>query len=278
MGKIISFPLLLAMLGYFVFFGLSVDREVVPDVAVSSAGRIVMSAPALLIVSGGDRFLAANLETMRLSATGVDAGFADADYLIRAQRVVSELNACQEQNYYLANALLTWGGAVEDGDEILRRATRCRFWDELPPFFYGFNQFFFKRDIESAAEALEVAAIRATSNSAGFRKFAIMLRAESIKDEGLALDFLRQERDRAGNVKLREMLTKRIVRLEGLVLLREAQRRYEAETGGRLSEPSQLIVAGFIERFPEDPLKLGYVFENGYFMLKKLKVLGVEER
>lgn len=59
---------------------------------------------------GGDRFLAADLELIRLSATGMDNGSTDAEYLIRAQRVVAELNPCHEDNYYLANGLLAWGG------------------------------------------------------------------------------------------------------------------------------------------------------------------------
>ncbi len=65
----------------------------------------------------------------------------------------------------------------------------CRFWDELPAFFYGFNQAFFNKDIAEASRALELAAQRATGNAAGFRKLAVMLRAESFADEKLALDY-----------------------------------------------------------------------------------------
>ena len=270
--------LLLALVGFVVFFAASQWRSPTLSPATPSIeGRVVIAAPVLLVLFGGDRFLAANLETMRLASTGVHWGLVDTGYLIRAQQVVAKLNPCHEDNYYLANGLLTWGGADKEGSEILLRASTCRFWDELPPFFYGFNKFFFEHETDAAAEYLELAAQRATYNSAGFRKFAIMLEVEGIQDERVALEFLQSERDQAKDPKLKDMLSKRAVRLEGLVALREAQRQYEKQ-GTVLQDPQQLLEAGLLQSFPEDPLKLGYEFIDGRFMLKKLKVAGVEDR
>lgn len=271
--------LLLALFGFAVFSVFSQWRSHTPEPEVPVIeGRVVIAAPVLLVLFGGDRFLAANLETMRLAATGVDWGQADTGYLVRAQQEVVELNSCHEDNYYLANGLLTWGGANREGAEVLRRASVCRFWDEFPPFFYGFNKFFFERDKVAAAKYLELAAQRATGNAAGFRKFAIMIKVEGIQDERVALEFLKNERDQAKDPKLKEMLAKRIVRLEGLVILRDAQRQYELLYGGRLQDPKRLLEVGLLDAFPDDPLKLGYEFIDGRFMLKKLKVAGMEER
>lgn len=272
-------PLLLALLGALVFSVASQwrDHGSPPEVSVIE-GRVVIAAPVLLVLFGGDRFLAANLETMRLAATGVDWGLADTGYLIRAQHVVAELNPCHEDNYYLANGLLTWGGADREGSEVLRRASSCRFWDEFPPFFYGFNKFFFDHDIEGAAIYLEEAASRATANAAGFRKFAIMIKTEKIQDERVALDFLQGEYERASDPKLKVMLAKRVQRLKGLVILREAQRRFESQNDIPLTDPEQLLGPGLLAEFPEDPLHLGYELIGGRIVLKKLKVAGVEER
>lgn len=272
-------PLLLALLGFGVFFAASQWRAHAPaPEAPVVEGRVVIAAPVLLALFGGDRFLAANLEAMRLAATGVHWGQADTGYLVRAQQEVAELNPCHEDNYYLANGLLTWGGADREGSEVLRRASACRFWDEYPPFFYGFNKFFFERDIDAAASYLEEAASRATANAAGFRKFAIMLKAEQIQDEQLAVDFLQAEHDQATDPILKAMLAKRVTRLQGLVVLRDAQRRYEALTGKALTEPGELIEHGLLAAFPEDPLNLGYELIDGRIVLKKLKVAGVEDR
>lgn len=241
------------------------------------ADRVVIPTPLLITLHGGDRFLAADLETMRLSATGMDEHGVDTVYLVRAQREVARLNPCHEDNYYLANGLLTWGGAVEQGNEVLRAAVKCRFWDEFPPFFYGVNLSFFQHDNEEAARVLEIGALRSTQNAAAMRKLAVMLRAEQFADERLALNYLVQQRDSATDPKLRDMLDKRVIRLQGLIYLREAQRRYEAEHSP-LVDLQQLITQGIIAELPTDPLRLGYEVRNGRIELKKLKIAGLEEQ
>lgn len=271
-------PLLLALLGFGVFsVAVQWRAEVSVPVAPIIEGRVVIAAPVLAVLFGGDRFLAASLETMRLASTGVDMGQANTGYLVRAQQVVAELNPCHEDNYYLANGLLTWGGADREGTEVLRRAMQCRFWDELPAFFYGFNQAFFNKDIAEASRALELAAQRSTGNAAGFRKMVVMLQAESFADEKLALDYLIQQRDAANDPKLRDMLDQRAVRLQGLVALREAQRRFEAGNGVLVSL-EQLVEVGLLPALPDDPLGLGYELREGRIILKKLKIAGLEDQ
>ncbi len=241
------------------------------------ADRVVIPTPLLIALHGGDRFLAADLETMRLSATGMDDRGVDTGYLVRAQREVARLNACHEDNYYLANGLLTWGGAVEQGNEVLRAAVECRFWDEFPPFFYGINLSFFQRDNEEAARVLEIGARRSTDNAAAMQKLAVMLRAEQFADERLALNYLIQQRDSSVDPKLKDMLDKRVIRLQGLIQLRDAQRQYESEQGP-LTDLQQLVDRGLLDELPNDPLRLGYELRAGSIELKKLKIAGLEEQ
>lgn len=239
--------------------------------------RVVIPAPLLVALHGGDRFLAADIETMRLSATGMNDRGVNTGYLVRAQREVARLNPCHEDNYYLANGLLTWGGAVEQGNEVLRAAIKCRFWDEFPPFFYGINLSFFQHNNEEAARVFEIGARRSTQNAAAMLKLAVMLRAEQLANERLALNYLTQQRDSATDPKLRDMLNKRVIRLQGLIDLRAAQQRYEAAHGA-LSELEQLVTAGLLAELPIDPLRLGYELRNGRIELKKLKIAGLEEQ
>jgi len=279
MARLFQQPLVYALLGFGAFLGLTLhaDNFRGPGSAPTH-DRVVISSPVLTALYGGDRFLAANLETIRLSATGMDGGRTDDFYLLRAHKVVSELNACHENNYYLANALLTWGGAVDEGGNILEHATLCRHWDELPPFLLGFNHFFFDKNIHEAQRWLEIAAQRADHNADSFRNFAIAIEVEQIEDEKIALDMLKRERTNARTARLASMLDKRIVRLEGLAILRDAQRRFEAETGKPLSHPQELIATSILEQFPQDPMRLGYEFAEGRFRMKKVRVAGVEER
>lgn len=272
-------PLLLALLGFAVFASIAFWRaqQSLPLEQPQVQDRVVIAAPILLALYGGDRFLAADLETMRLAATGVESGQADTNYLIRAQQVVAQLNACHEDNYYMANGLLTWGGAVSEGNQVLRAAVLCRIWDFMPAFFYGVNLAFFQHDIAEAQRILELAAQRSPENAVVVRKLAVMLQAESFADEKLALDYLTQQRDAASDPKLRGMLDKRVVRLQGLVALREAQRRYEARNGALVSL-EQLVESGLLPALPDDPLRLGYELRDGKIILKKIQIAGMEDQ
>ncbi|MFT3757750.1 hypothetical protein [Thauera sp.] len=273
-------PLAVAVAGFGLFAAIWAMRPPVNAAPPAEVfDRVVLSAPVQLLLTGGDRFLAANFESIRAVATASDApeaAEANASFAIRARRVVAQLNPCHEDNYYQGNALLTWGGAVAEGNDLLRRATDCRFWDEVPPFFYGFNQYFFLHDVDGARAALETAAERATDNAAGFRKFAIMLAAGELMDDSAALEFLQREHAQTSDPKLQGMLDKRIIRLQGLMALRAAQQRYEARFGQALTNPQALIDSGELNAFPDDPLRIGYEFAEGRFRLRELKIAGLE--
>lgn len=274
-----SVSLLLVVLGAAVFIGITFLRaqQLSPVKSQQVLDRVVISAPILLALYGGDRFLAANLEAMRLAATGMQGGQSDTNYLTRAQQVVAQLNACHEDNYYLANGLLTWGGAVREGDRVLRAAVQCRSWDYVPAFFYGINLAFFQHDIVEAQRVLELGAQRSPENAASLRKLAVMLRVEAYADEKLALGYLIRQRDAASAPKLRDMLDKRVFRLQGLVALREAQRRFEVEKGP-LVRLEQLVESGVLPALPDDPLRLGYELLEGRIVLKKMKIAGIEDQ
>lgn len=241
--------------------------------------RVVIPPPIQVLLAGGDRFLAANIEAIRALTLTSDSPEAAADNIsfgIRSRNAVAHLNPCHEDNYYLANALLTWGGAASQGSEVLRLATACRFWDEIPPFFYGFNLYYFDRDTPQAHRILNQAADRAKENAPALRKLAIMLTAESFKDDAAALSYLENERDNARDARLRETLTKRVVRLQGLITLREAQASYERKYGTPLTAPEILIAQGFLSSFPVDPLNIGYEFDGHRFRMREIRISGLE--
>lgn len=274
----LTFPLQ-ATLYFICFIALVLWRTEQPISATKqpTQDRVVLSAPVLTFLYGADHFLAANIETFRLAATGMDQGVADIFYLIRAHKVVSELNPCHEDNLYLANALLTWGGAVNEGEVVIKRAADCRLWDEMPPFLYGFNQYFFNHNIQRAQPWLEMAAERSPEHADNYRAMAIMFKVKQFADEKVALEILRNERENAGTPGLKAKLDTRIKRLEGLATLRDAQRLYEKRYTKPLKQPDDLLKTGILEKFPKDPTKVGYEFIDGKFRLTKIKIAGVED-
>lgn len=234
------------------------------------SAEIAISAPVQVLLYAGDRFLAANIEAIRAAAAS-SAPEAQS-YRLRAHHEVARLNPCHEDNYWIGNAALSWGGAEEQGFELLRSAMHCRFWDEWPAFFYGFNQYFFRHNVKEARLALEQAAQRSASNAAAFRNFSIMLAAGEINDAGMALELLEREQEQATDPKLREMLGLRVTRLRGLITLRAAQKTYESRFGHPLPQPTALIESGLLSEFPEDPLGLGYEFRDHGFHLRQTKI------
>lgn len=247
-----------------------------PYVTRSYRDRVVVSAPVLVFLAGGDRRLAGNLEVMRVAATGIDAVGIDTLYLVRAQAEAARLHPCHEDNYYLANGLLSWSGAAEAGTEVLRRAMRCRFWDGVPAFLYAVNKSFFDNDTDEAVRALELSASRWPANAAVLQKMAVMLRVESYADLRMALNYLKQQRDQSRDPVLRQMLDKRVTRLEGLMKLRDAKLQYEQQFGA-LRTLEQLVERGVIQALPVDPLRLGYELRHGQVELRKMKIAGLED-
>lgn len=235
-------------------------------------GKVVIAAPIQILMYAGDKFLAANLEVMRVAAIGPSEENALANYRGRALEVASQLNPCHEDNVYLANAMLSWGGLTDEGNTVLQVATECRFWDDIPPFFLGFNRYFFYRDLDGAKQAIDIAAERSEENRATLQKMAIMMSAKKLNDEKMALAYLRNQRDQAADPQLKEMLDRRLLRLEGLLTLRDAQARFEKQQGHPLKNPDDLLSSGILEAFPHDPMRLGYEFVEGRFRLRSFKV------
>lgn len=245
-------------------------------VATLPEGQIVITAPLQVAIYAGDRFLAADLETMRVAAIGPSEEERLAAYRIRAQTVVAQLNPCQEDNAYLANAMLSWGGAVDEGNDILQRATDCRYWDEIPPFFLGFNRYFFYRDVDGARKFIEIAAARSEKNRSALKQISIVMASKKLADEKMAVEYLRSERDKATDKGIAKMLERRLTRLEGLITLREAQSRFEKRFGKPLSDPNELLISNILESFPQDPMGLGYQFIDGHFRLRPHIINGRE--
>ncbi len=235
-----------------------------------SPPQVVITAPVQLLLYGGDRFLAANIESIRATASATTMGAED--FRLRAHQSASRLNPCHEDNYWVGNASLSWGGAEEYGFDLLYNAMYCRYWDEWPAFFYAFNQYFFRQNIAEAQRLLEIAAQRTMTNVAAFRTFSTMLEIGKLDNVRMAMKMLKQEHDDSKDPKFREMIDKRIVRLNGLLTLRDAQTIYEERLGKPLTQPQELVDTGILKSFPVDPLGIGYEFRDHIFHLRQMNI------
>lgn len=276
-------PLLIAFLAAVAYWWLvladaAVQQADMPNVAIQHASTLipdtvpdlVLTAPVQVLMYGGDRFLAANIETIRAQAEMIS--LSSEGFRLRAHRAASLLNPCHEDNYWFGNASLSWGGAIAQGMDVLGYASQCRYWDEWPAFFYAFNQNFFYQDIREAQRVLHVAAARSPQNAPAFLTYATMLDVGNVQQTQMALTMLKQAKADAKSEQHQAMLEKRIVRLQGLLILRQAQQTYEKKSGKPLQNIHDLITNGIIEAFPEDPMQLGYELKEGIFQMRQLRI------
>jgi len=265
-----SLPLFLILAA---LFALGTQRLSHLPPRLPAADTLVAMPPVLLLgLYGGDRHLAANLESARLMvADAENAPAAGLRYYQQAHAAISSLNPCHEDNYYVANSILAWGGAQTEAFRILQRATDCRFWDDWPAFFYGYNQLYFNQDAATAARYMQLAADRHGENRLMFQRLAITLQARGLGTKQ-AIAFLQAQQQSSRDARLRRSLGYRIERLQGLLQLEDAGASYQQRFGHPLRQAQDLLKTGILPAFPQDPLGLGYTFDpdTARFGLKTL--------
>ena len=224
-----------------------------------------MPVPAQVILSGGDRYLAANIGVWRALMVGVDKLPSETlKALAIVQEDVSLLNPAHEDNYYTSAAILPWEGEVDKAQVILRRAILARPYDAYPAFYFAFNQIHFLGDARGAAEVLRLAAVRVDDR--GMSQALSVLAAnwtEKGEDLQIAIDSILTMVGRTKDKPLQTYLLARVARLEGLLSLREAASRYHKKRGEFPKSLDALVKSGEIGFIPNDPLAGGYSIVQG---------------
>lgn len=251
-----------ALLGWLVFAGASQAlREEVRLERQTELLRVRLPMPVQIAYSGGDSFLAANINVFR--GLMVDAKVSEPEtYRIQAQLQAdaARLNPWHEDNYYVGAAILPWNGQVDAAQYVLQQASLARGWDMWPPFFYAFNAMYFEHDMNKAGEWAEVAAQRHPHNAAALRDMAAKW-YERGDDPTVAMSILRGMQAQSRDENFRSLLAARLQRLEGLQALRVAADAYRDQHGEAPAELAQLVGYAGLAELPFDPLQLGYLLD-----------------
>lgn len=234
---------------------------------------VALPIPLQLAYAAGDRYLAANAGTWRAIMVGTQKLPPETlAALARVQEDVSWLNPAHEDNYYTATAILPWEGQVARTQTILHSATEARPEDVYPPFYYGFNQVHFLGDVPGAVEAFRIAAGHAQDE--GTRQALTVLAArwsEKSDDTEMAIQMVRVMADATRDRALKDYLQLRIQRLEGLLVLRNAQKQFVQRFGRALASVDELVASGLITKVPQDPLDGGYAVSKDLVVLLPAK-------
>lgn len=225
---------------------------------------VVLPRFVQVLMTGGDRYLAANVAVVRSLRNNFSATDTYDHYVAQAriQADAAWFNPRHEDNYYIAAALLSWSGHTKVAEQILEAAADGRPFDMLPPFFLGFDYYYFDQNPTLGAQWMYMAARRADSESNRISLSRIAARwAERGSNAKEALGMVRLMLTQARGRSLKQYLTMRYQRLEGLVVLQEAARVYQTQQGLPLARLEQLVQTGLVKQLPVDPLGLGYVLD-----------------
>jgi hypothetical protein len=216
-----------------------------------------------VLLAGGDRHLAANIGVFRSMMIG--GGVKDElTYQVQAkvQRQVAILNPRQEDNSYVAAAILPWWGQVDNAQFILRRATQSRYWDYMPPFYQGFNEYYFNKNYKAAAELVELSASRSEGiNRESFK--AVAAKWISLGDDPRsAIGVITALKGASYDPNIQHLLQGRIDRLKILLVLRDAAKQYALDKGQPIGQLEQLTDAGYLQAIPRDPFGYGFHIDS----------------
>lgn len=269
-----AYLVLIAGVGLVLFITGSQSLEQIPRTTVLLEMQVALPRFIQVTMSAGDRYLAANLAGFRALVASTERMNEDS---FRIQGVVQSdaawLNPAHEDNYYVAAAMLPWNGQVEAGQYVLRQAIDGRPFDPLPPFFYGFNAFYFMKDGREASRWASVAAERAPSMVGRLSFSSLAARwLERGYDSRTAARMLEDMAAAADHRGFRSHLQKRAARMHGLADLAEAAAAYQMKFGRAPARLNDLVAGGVISRLPEDPFGFGYgLTESGQPILYNRK-------
>ncbi|GLS04048.1 hypothetical protein GCM10007860_11940 [Chitiniphilus shinanonensis] len=248
------------VVGY--FFATSYLHEQPRRRAISELEYVI--PPVFTVIAfGGDRFLAANSEVFRAVTVGThELSKENLRSLAKVQENGAQLNPFNEDNYYVAAAILPWGGEYSSAQNILARAGNARWNDPLPFFFHGFNLFYFKQDYLSAAKDLRTAAARSEEVNRRALTAIAAKWAEKSNQFDAALTVLKTMRDQARQEDLKRTLQARIERLQATKMLTVAVTDFAEKKGRPPKSLSELVEANFIEKIPSDPFGKQFFLDN----------------
>ncbi|QDQ26270.1 hypothetical protein FNU76_07795 [Chitinimonas arctica] len=252
-------PLVILLAGGLMYANLSRHIFERPSVRSSEEMTVVTPAPLQLLFAAGDRYLAANIATFRALTVGVHELKPETYHVLaQVQLRAAMLNPRQEDNYYTASAILPWNGQYQPAQQVLQRATDARLNDAMPPFFHGFNRYYFERDYIGAGKDMIVAANRSEPvNRSALSSIAARWfeRGYQPKEALAMIDGMAKQ---SANPQLTRILQARSQRLKGLLALREATERFEQKTGRKPAKLEELLTSGVLSALPQDPLGAGY--------------------
>jgi hypothetical protein len=228
----------------------------------SSTQEMLVSLPVVVqvLASGGDRFLAANVDVWRSLVVSTERMHPD-NFRVQGQLQVdaSWLNPRSEDNYWVAAAILPWNGQVGPAQTVLHRASLARKDDWQPQFYYAFGLYYFERQPAAAAAWLLNAAPNLPIEADKYMLETIAAHwYERRFDPEVAVRYLEEMAKTSRSSGFRQHLKMRADRMRALAELRQAAKHFSELKGRPLERLDELVASGVIKKIPADPFGEGF--------------------
>lgn len=236
----------------------------VPRADVSAEVRVALPLFVQVGMSGGDRYMASNLATIRALITDT-ARMSPGEYrmLAKVQQDAAWLNPANQDNYYIAAAILPWNGELAAAQDILLKAAQSRPYDYQPAFLHAFNIYYFQQKPLQASEWLRKAAAKLDGDEEN--RLVMENLAAKWADQGhdldTAINIVTALAKQAKRRDFRAYLELRVARLKDLKKLRTAADVFRQKEGHPIRSLDDLIRRGMIEVVPKDPFGFGYTVD-----------------
>jgi len=188
---------------------------------------------------------------------------------IEWQSMASMLNASSDLDprfwdpYLLAEMTFTWqAGMVELANSLLKKAAKNLPKDYRPPYFLGFNAFYFEHNAHKAAPYLRRAA--SLPGAPDFLKGLAARFSLYGNQTKLGIVFLAKLLRNCTNDTTKKYLTKRLELLKTISFLENRVVKFKDKMGRFPTSIQELISMGFIHSVPIDPYGGNFVIlKNG---------------
>lgn len=162
--------------------------------------------------------------------------------------------------YYFAQAILVWDvKQIKLANDLLEYGMKYRTWDFYLPFFAGFNNAYFLKDYERAAQyykrAGELTGDELHVNLAGRYMY------EAGRTD-LAIAYLGAMVKSAKNDAIRKSFNKRLEALKEVRRIQIAKQEYFKMTGKMPASVEELVKKTFISPLPRDPYGGTFYFDD----------------
>lgn len=267
---LLSAPVLALVLAL-VFVTTSQQLKSAPRKTVSVEMQVALPLFVQVFVAMGDRYLAANIAAIRALVVATDKMQPDEFRILgKVQQDVSWLNPAHEDNYYIAFAILPQYGEMAAAQTVLARASRVRFFDYQPSFFYAFNQWYYNHDPAGGAAWLRQAAEKLPDPDQRLTMQGMAARwMDKVDDTALAISVVEAMAKEATRKDFRDYLEVRAARLRSLHSLRLAADAFRERYGRAPTQLNELVTSGILPALPRDPFGFGFGFDpQGHIILR----------